>query len=190
MNVNADVYPAVDAYVYADQDCSRCLCVVIICRCELNVGGKTVRYITEVTSFRNREKFPLAINLGEEDFVVFQRNIMLMYIGVQMLSLERPEILAGETVREEYSETVRQKGRYRKVRRTCLVRVVRVVSEEIEDFVPRGHHEITCPCWGVAGHYRRCKSGRMAWVKPHRKGRERRNPEAYEPKEYVLPKGV
>lgn len=45
-------------------------------------------------------------------------------------------------------------------------------------------HEIKCLCWGVRGHERHYRSGKVVFIKPYRKGSERDNPDAYEPKVY------
>ena len=98
--------------------------------------------------------------------------------------------MVRETVREERQETVKKKGRYKKVRKTSMVRVIRLTETAVENLSPRGHHTITCENWGVAGHWRHYKSGKTVWIKPYRKGRKRNNPEAYQPKEYLLSKEI
>lgn len=45
-------------------------------------------------------------------------------------------------------------------------------------------HEIKCLCWGVRGHERHYKNGRVVFIKPYRKGKERDNPDAYVAKTY------
>ena len=44
--------------------------------------------------------------------------------------------------------------------------------------------EIRCLCWGVRGHERHYKNGRVVFIKPYRKGKERDNPDAYVAKTY------
>lgn len=36
-----------------------------------------------------------------------------------------------------------------------------------------GNHTITCPCWGVRGHYRHYKNGNVVFVKSYEKGKEK-----------------
>ena len=43
--------------------------------------------------------------------------------------------------------------------------------------------EITCPCWGVRGHYRHYKNGKVVFIEPFMKGKEK---DAYKGKEYAL----
>jgi len=42
---------------------------------------------------------------------------------------------------------------------------------------------IICPAWGVRGHYRHYKNGKVVFISPYTKGKDRNN---YQPKEYGL----
>ena len=185
------VIPAVDAYIYINTNGTACNLILTLARCVLERDGKRVNTSTQFVSWRNDDPFTRRL-LSDEGmhFMEFSREAKAIFMAVQMLSLERPEVMVRETVREERQETVKQKGQYKKVRKTSMVRVIRLTEAAVESLSPRGHHVITCPNWGVAGHWRHYKSGKAVWVKPYRKGRERRNPEAYQPKEYALPKEI
>ena len=185
------VIPAVDAYIYINNNGTVCNLILTLARCVLERDGKRVNTSTQFVSWQNDDPFTRRL-LSDEGmhFMEFSREAKAIFMAVQMLSLERPEVMVRETVREERQETVKQKGRYKKVRKTHMVRVIRLTEMAVESLGPRGHHVITCPNWGVAGHWRHYKSGKTVWVKPYRKGRERRNSEAYQPKEYALPKEI
>ena len=45
------------------------------------------------------------------------------------------------------------------------------------------HGKITCPCWGVRGHYRHYKSGKVVFIEAYQKGKDRSR---YTPKEYMV----
>ena len=47
------------------------------------------------------------------------------------------------------------------------------------------HHEMTCPCWEVRGHYRHYKSGKIVFIPAYRKGKDRDKTQP-EGKEYFL----
>lgn len=47
-------------------------------------------------------------------------------------------------------------------------------------------HEFKCLCWGVRGHYRHLANGKVVFIKPFRKGKERNNLTAFKEKEYLL----
>ena len=46
-----------------------------------------------------------------------------------------------------------------------------------------GKHNMTCPAWGVRGHYRTYKNGKKVWIAPYSKGKDRGN---YKGKNYKL----
>ena len=179
------ITPVVDAYVYINNKGRMCNLVATIARVEMEYKGRKMTSTAQFLTWYHDDPATLYV-IGNDRayFQEFLRSVKCIYLGVQMLSLERPEVLTAETVREEYSGTVKKKGRYKSVRKTRFVKVIRVTGIA----APRGGHNITCPCWGVAGHWRNYKSGKRVWIGPYRKGRERRNPAAYKPKEYELPK--
>ncbi len=184
-------YPAIDAYVYVNNEGTQCNFVLTLALCILENEGRKLRTTTQFISWEHDDPFTrFMIQDDEEKFSEFTRTVKGIFMAVQMMSMERPEIMVRETVREERQETVQHKGRYKKIRKTSMVRVIRVSDHDLETFVPRGHHNMTCPSWSVAGHMRRYKSGNEVWVKPYRKGKERNNPAAFQPKEYQIPKEV
>ena len=179
------ITPVVDAYIYINNKGRMCNLVATIARVEMEYKGRKMTSTAQFLTWYHDDPATLYV-IGNDRayFQEFLRSVKCIYLGVQMLSLERPEVLTAETVREEYSGTVKKKGRYTSVRKARFVKVIRVTGIA----APRGGHNITCPCWGVAGHWRNYKSGKRVWIGPYRKGRERRNPAAYKPKEYELPK--
>lgn len=179
------ITPVVDAYVYINNKGRMCNLVATIARVEMEYEGRKMTSTAQFLTWYHDDPATLYV-IGNDRayFQEFLRSVKCIYLGMQMLSLERPEVLAAETVREEYSGTVKKKGRYKRVRKARFVKVIHVTSIA----APRGSHNITCPCWGVAGHWRNYKSGKRVWIEPYRKGRERRNPAAYKPKEYEFPK--
>lgn len=52
-----------------------------------------------------------------------------------------------------------------------------------EPIVSYRHGKITCPCWGVRGHYRHYKSGKVVFIAAYQKGKDRSR---YTSKEYVV----
>ncbi|MBQ8054894.1 MAG: hypothetical protein IJ198_14000 [Lachnospiraceae bacterium] len=70
---------------------------------------------------------------------------------------------------------------------------VRVLDISITESEVREHfrrtaaiHTWHCPAWGVRGHYRHYKTGRVSYIKPYVKGK---NKDAYAGREYTLPGG-
>lgn len=105
------------------------------------------------------------------------------YSIVQYALRNRPELIHVSTGhREVCSGNARKRKKGPKV--VQAYRVIQI-GEKISE--PTGRH-MTCPCWGVIGHWRTYKSGKQVWIKPYRKGKDRNHPLTYEPKEYQLMK--
>lgn len=102
------------------------------------------------------------------------------YMGVQILSTYRPEVFTISEKQVIVPKTIKKDGRFKEVRTTKMIRVIQLNSEELA----KRHNIITCPCWGVAGHYRHYKNGKTVFIKSYRKGKHRDDPEAYQPKTY------
>ena len=184
------VTPLIDAYVY--QETSNCNFVVTFCAHEIfaTVEGREIRTCatSQLLAWRNDDPYTDRMFETEENPQTVFRTLKALYMGVQMLSAERPDFVTSERL-PALRQQSRRNGKGKK-RKQCVrfVRRLRVTDEMIRSLSPPGVSRITCPCWGVAGHWRTCKSGKRVWVRPYRKGRQRTNPEAYVPKEYALPK--
>lgn len=113
------------------------------------------------------------------------RYIKFGYMLIQKALYERPVVFSEAPSRKVSRPAYSPKGQRKKKRVVKAVRVMRTNAEEFARYAKK-QREMSCPCWGVIGHWRNCKSGKKVWVRPHRKGRERDNPAAYSPKEYQL----
>ena len=183
------IIPVIDAYVCLNNEGTLCNMVITIAKTVLENGkGQKLNSTSQFVTYLHDDPVSYYVMANDQDyFLEFLRSVKCIYLAVQMLSSERPEVMAAETVREEYSGTVKKKGRYKAVRKTRFVKVIRI-SDDAVKAAARGSHTITCPCWGVAGHMRTYKSGKQVWIKPYRKGKKRHDPSAYQPKEYEFPK--
>jgi len=110
-----------------------------------------------------------------------------VYFATQYIVRNRPVELREKT--ECISSSRHQKDS--KKRRKRVVRLVKTIYIDCDtvEAVEKQSHEIRtiqCPCWGVIGHWRTYKSGKKVWIEPYKKGRERKNPSAYKPKDYAM----
>lgn len=66
---------------------------------------------------------------------------------------------------------------------------ISATADDVRDYVRRDNavHTWHCPAWGVRGHYRHYKTGKVSYVKPYVKGK---NKAAYAGREYALPEGA
>jgi len=117
-----------------------------------------------------------------EEYKAYLNEILFLYAAINRISLERPEVFSCGEKQVTVSKTIKKDGKYKEVRETRMVRVIRLDEEE---FAKR-HNNITCPCWGVAGHYRHYKNGKTVFIQAYRKGKKRNDPDEYQPKNYLL----
>lgn len=112
------------------------------------------------------------------------------YLLTQAILLNRPTIFREATARAVTKGTAGKKGKKGKPRKVKSYRVLTINRDEVTTTLTEGgKHVITCPCWGVIGHWRRLKSGHSVWIKPHRKGKLRNAEGMYSAKEYEIVRG-
>ena len=184
------IVPFIDAYCYVNNKGTLCNCVVTLCATTLKntATGEVLTCSGQAASYYNDDPDTDRMFSDMDYFNEFARTVKALYMAVQRISVKRPEVLVTTgTTEVEKTVTIKRKGRYKQVRKTKMVKVIRVSDDVIVRQDPRGHHKISCPCWGVAGHMRTYKTGKQVWIKPYRKGKQRHDPAAYVPKEYQLP---
>ena len=109
------------------------------------------------------------------------REFLTLYASIQAISLNRPEIFRTAEKQIHIPRTVKKNGRFKEVQEARMIKTIYLNDEELS----KRHNNITCPCWGVAGHFRHYKSGKTVFISSYRKGKKRNNPEMYQPKNYV-----
>lgn len=92
-----------------------------------------------------------------------------------------------QETKNKVAETIQVgKGNNRKYKQ--VVHLERTFNFQNLDKMSKTHikHIFTCLCWGVRGHFRHLKSGKVIFIQPFKKGKERANMEAFKEKEYTL----
>ena len=115
----------------------------------------------------------------------------VLYTSLQYLLMHHSECLVFEVQRKSATKRTTKKGRTKKKTLTQKVRVYHLAhidDESISHIHRMAALQRKCPAWGVRGHYRHCKSGKVVYVKPHVKGK---NKELYKGREYsFVPKAT
>lgn len=124
----------------------------------------------------------LTSEYSEEDFKLYLKELLGLYAILNEISLNRPTVLTMDEIQVEVPKTIKKNGKYKEVRSSVMVKRYQLNDKEL----PNRHNNITCPCWGVAGHYRHYKNGKVVFIASYRKGKKRNDPEAYSPKEYAI----
>lgn len=122
-----------------------------------------------------------------EAFASMQMRYSLgIYTSVQALFKNRPEVFVTKSVPASSLEAKGNGGKYHgRKHKAKMCRVITLDGDKLPNTRRASGCEYTCPCWGVIGHVRHYKSGKEVWIAPYRKGRQRDDPGAYTPKEYI-----
>lgn len=121
-----------------------------------------------------------------------------LYESVQYLMLHHKELLQFSITKEPSKHSGKKRdGKTKKSppKKTRLYRLVHMTDEQAEGMkktirteCEKRKFERSCTAWGVRGHYRRYKSGKVVYIKPHVRGKEK---EKYSGREYALfPKNI
>lgn len=93
-----------------------------------------------------------------------------------------PTVFRKEIKKRELAIFYKGKSKDKNKRRAIQLCNVYTLNEDFEDFsggAEKRHIEFSCPSWGVRGHYRHLKNGKVVFVRPFIKGKERKNPDKY-----------
>ena len=118
------------------------------------------------------------------------RDVKLVYMTMQYFFRHRPVLFKELTERRTVQKKQSNGKKTKYINKVRAIKVITVIPDELATVRVAVSHEITCPCWGVMGHWRTYKTGKKVWIQPYVKGKERNNPAAYQPKEYEFSKEV
>lgn len=138
----------------------------------------------------SNEKFALMMTHNQESYKnahMIVEEIFSISMMINMILKDKPERVVYETKRSIPTYNLNKSKKSKTKRKTLVQKVIKFNTEFVPDTneVPHSTHNITCPCWGVMGHWRTYKSGKRVWIKPHVRGKFR---DAYESKEYQMPR--
>lgn len=182
--------PVLDAYVYLNNEGSRCDMVVNIGRMTISNDKGKISGTYSLPVWTTDCPGSYVRHAPVQELYAFAHAFLLGYLAIQYALLHRPTrfvvcgpatpvapVIAGNTHKHKRSKCKAVEVRYLRL----VDAPVPACNEDAE------HRSMTCPCWGVIGHMRHYKSGKTVWIKPYRKGKERKNPEKYQPKDYEIP---
>ena len=141
-----------------------------------------------ITGTYQRPMWVKEYNLLQDEYLIeYFRYAKLEYMLIQKALYERPEVFRETSKQMVMGPQPTKKKRKGKGRRRVVraVKVLRISQDEFADYT-KVRREMSCPCWGVIGHWRNYKSGKRVWIAPYRKGKERYDPAAYSSKEYKM----
>ena len=95
-----------------------------------------------------------------------------------------PEVVKSVSEKKEETYVEKKKGNKRYKSRVVLQKTIYIHAKKFNKSDVK--HVVKCLCWGVRGHFRYMRNGKVVWVRPYRKGKERNNDMVYAGKEYAL----
>lgn len=182
--------PTLDAYVYLNNEGARCDMVVNIGRLQISRGRDEIDGTYAIPMWTSNCSDSYVQRVPTDKFFAFASAFLLTYMAIQCALLHRPTrfVVSGPVIPD--STVGNDKPRHHKHNKckTIEVRYLRIIDDPapVRD-ENADRRTMSCPCWGVIGHVRHYKSGKAVWIKPYRKGKERKNPEKYQPKDYEIP---
>ena len=126
----------------------------------------------------------MSIARDYDGFMEVMRDIKLVYIGIQRAMYNKPEIFVEPSVHPVVGGGSGKPSAKHTKSKARIVKKIYLNKEQLKIY-SAPHRHMTCPCWGVIGHWRNYKSGKRGWIEPYRKGKKRDDPKAYRAKEYV-----
>ena len=185
---SANVYGLFAKYRYIEKSV---YCAVIICFVDKDLGEEMKTAVFEISEDEAAYVLPVSINEDALNYYTFDDLAKLAYwlgnfwLGVQYELNNRPEEIRIIEQRDSIVPQVEDKISSEK--RIVLVKRIIPVNkngEEIKYSATNSGRQYTVPVWGVRGHPRRLKDGRVTYVRPYPKGKERSNPAVLSEKGY------
>lgn len=184
----ADVYGVFAKYKYIGKSV---YCGITICFVDKDTGEEMETAVFEISEDEGAFVLPVAISQEALDYYTLDDLAKLAYwlgnfwVGTQYELNNRPEEI--RIVEQRGPITTAQEAELHQEKRPILIRRVIPIDadgNEIKYATTDSGRHCTCPAWGVRGHDRTLSDGRVVPVRPHRKGKDRNNPEALIKKEY------
>ena len=126
--------------------------------------------------------------MNKQEIYDHEDDLIEIYFAVQYLMLHEPELFNGRRTYQKGLKAAKGNlplvGPYTQPGKVVMYQM-RSVTDEDADRIIRSHRITAwhCPAWGVRGHYRHYRTGKISYVKPYVKGKNR---SAYAGREYEL----
>ena len=183
----AEVYGLYASFIYKNK---AVYCALTICLADKDFGQEMETAVIEISEDESAFIQPIFINEEALDYYSFDDIARLSFwlgnfwLGIQYEMNNPPE----ETrVIEQRGPISGDSEEYKSGNRIVLVKRVIPVDKNgnvIEYGPTNSGRTYKCPAWRVAGHPRHYKNGKVIYIAPYPKGKERDNPDALIEKEY------
>lgn len=184
----ADVYGLFARYKYIEKSV---YCAITVCYVDKDFGSEMETAVIEIGEDENAYILPIAISEEALDYYTFDDLAKLAYwlgnfwVGVQYEVINRPEEF--RVIEQRGPITSAQEVELHQEKRPILIkRIIPIDADgnKIKYVSTRSGRKYTLPVWGVRGHPRTLPNGKITFVRPYPKGKDRKNPDALISKEY------
>ena len=189
----ADVYGVFAKFKYIGKSV---YCAITVCFIDKDTGEEMETAVFEIGEDESAYVLPVEISEEALDYYSFDDLAKLAYwlgnfwAGVQYELNNRPEEI--RVIEQRGPITPQLEDIIHNEKRVVLVKRVIPVDEagnEIKYSATNSGRQYSVPVWGVRGHPRRLKDGRVTYVRQYPKGKDRNNPEALSKKGYKFVEG-
>ncbi len=189
----ADVYGVFAKFKYIGKSV---YCAITVCFVDKDTGEEMETAVFEIGEDESAYILPVEISEEALDYYSFDDLAKLAYwlgnfwAGVQYELNNCPEEIC--VIEQRGPITPQLEDKIHNEKRVVLVKRVIPVDEagnEIKYSATNSGRQYSVPVWGVRGHPRRLKDGRVTYVRPYPKGKDRNNPEALSKKGYKSVEG-
>ena len=144
---------------------------VITGKSNMHMGSFVFNYSTQTVTDRKFDPkyvdVPKAIRIDDEKHYCL--TLATRWMSVMLLALHyRPEVERTKQVVAEKKSAKKRRSKSKKPAKTIYTREYVLTGDMVEALPkPPRHHAKPSHEFGVKGHFRRYKSGKVAWIKPH-----------------------
>ena len=183
----AEAYGIYATFMYIEK---AVYCAFTICYVDKDFGQEMETAVVEISQDESAYIQPLYINEEALDYYSFDDIAKIAYwlgnfwLGIQYEMNNPPEEFR---IVEQRGPIAGGNDTYKTENKIVLVKRVIPLDKDgnvIEYGPANSGRKYKCPAWGVQGHYRHYKSGKVIYIESYIKGDHRDNPDALIPKEY------
>ena len=166
-------------------------CALTICYVDKDTASELDTAVLEIGQDEGPYITPLLLNenaveqFAFDDIRAVGEYLANIWFGIQYELYYRPEEIRVVNERDQIESDNDSCGNSSIV---LVKRIIRVDEDGniIKYGTQKSGRAYRVPAWGVRGHPRKLKNGKITYVTPHMKGKERNNPEFYHAKKYQL----
>ncbi len=115
-------------------------------------------------------------NLIADDYQIKAECSVIVWFCYYIMTAKREKIVKKSAPKKQSDHKAQNKNQ-RDKKIFLFNEIIEYVNENRPNRTNQSKSSMKCPCWGVRGHYRHYKSGKVVFVKEYKKGKERANKE-------------